>query len=181
VKHRRWGQAVLAVLATVIALAVPDIARAAGTDGPWKITPQSSSSKCLDLPGSDTSDGTIVNIYTCHSGITPLNQRSTFHHWSDGSVYIINGASGKCLTTAGLTIESGAYIEDWPCAQANRWVQKRIETGAHDYYQFQWAGQQEWCINVYRNLTANNTHLILYHCVSGGAANDLFTWTPAAQ
>jgi hypothetical protein len=179
-KHRRWGQVVLAVLATVIALAVPGIARAAGTDGPWKISPQSSSSKCLDLPNSNTADGVIVNIYTCHSGITPLNQRWTFHHWSDGSVYIINGASGKCLTTAGLTVESGAYIEDYPCAQANRWVQRRLETGAHDYYQFRWAGLEDWCINVYRNSTANNTHLILYHCTSG-SANDLFTWNPAVQ
>jgi hypothetical protein len=179
-KIRRLGQAAIAVLALVTAVALPSAAWAA-VDGPWKILPQNSSSKCVELGPTNPATGTFIDIYSCPGGITPLDYRWTFYHNSDGTVYIKNGSSGNCASTAARQLSSGALIKDAPCSDSLKWVQTRKSTGAHDYYQFQVSGQRQWCINVRGNSTANGTSLILYQCTSAGAANDLFTWIPAVQ
>jgi Ricin-type beta-trefoil lectin domain-like len=178
-KFRRLSRIAVAVLAALTAVVIPSQAWAA-PDGPWIITPQSTSAKCLELPHANTATGTIVDIYTCPSGITPLHMRWTFQHLSDGSVHLVNGVSGKCASAAGGTIESGVFIEEWPCSASDRWLQVRIETGPHDYYQFKSVDDTSLCMNVRGNSTANDAPLILYRCTSG-SANDLFTWNPAHQ
>lgn len=178
-RFRRLGHAVVAVLAALTAAVIPGRAWAA-TDGPWMIFPQSTyPARCLELPHANTATGTIVDIYTCPSGITPLHMRWTFLHFNDGTVQLQNGVSGKCASAPGGTLESGAFVEEWPCATYNHWIETRRETGTQDYYQFKTPGAN-LCLNVRGNATANDTPLILYTCTSG-VANDLFTWTPAHQ
>jgi len=179
VRFRRLTHAAVAVLAVLTAAAIPSQAWAA-PDGPWMIFPQSTfPSKCLELPHANTATGTNVDIYTCPSGITPLHMRWEFLHQSDGTVQIQNKVSNKCATPVGGTLESGAFVDEEPCANYTTWIQVRRQTGSHDYYQFRTPGAN-LCLNVRGNGTANDTLMIIYTCTSG-VANDLFTWIPARQ
>ena len=64
--------------------------------------------KCLDVHGAGTADGTAVEIYDCNGG---TNQQWTLN--SDGT--IVGVGSGKCLDATGHGTANGTLIQIWTC------------------------------------------------------------------
>ncbi|GAA1555548.1 hypothetical protein GCM10009827_090410 [Dactylosporangium maewongense] len=65
-------------------------------------------SKCLDVNGAATADGTPVIIYDCHTG---ANQQWSVN--ADGTV--VSVASGKCLDATAHGTANGTPLAIWTC------------------------------------------------------------------
>jgi alpha-galactosidase len=114
------------------------------------------SGRCLDIPNSNTTNGTQPIIWDCNGG---ANQRWTV---SGQTLQVL----GKCLD-APLNATAGARAQIWDCnGGANqRWTLNSDGTIA---------GQQSGlCLDVNGNATANGTVVILWTCT--GAANQRWT------
>jgi hypothetical protein len=114
------------------------------------------SGRCLDMPGSNSTNGTQPIIWDCNGG---NNQRWTLNGQTLQSL-------GKCLDAPwGAT--AGTKVQIWDCnGGANqRWSQNSNGTiiGA----------ASGLCLDVNGNATANGTPVILWTCT--GAANQRWT------
>jgi alpha-galactosidase len=115
-----------------------------------------SSGRCLDVPNSNTANGTQPVIWDCGSG---TNQR-----WTVSGQTL--QALGKCLD-APIGATAGAKVQLWDC-----------NGGTNQQWTFQSNGtirgtQSGLCLDVDRNLTANGTVILLWTC--SGAANQQWT------
>ncbi|MGC4869447.1 glycoside hydrolase family 27 protein [Micromonospora sp. DT53] len=110
------------------------------------------SGRCLDVPNSNTSNGTQPVIWDCNGA---ANQRWT----SSGQTL---QALGKCLD-APANAAAGAKVQIWDCnGGANQqWVVNANGTIS--------GTQSGLCLDVNGNATANGTTVILWTCT--GAAN----------
>jgi alpha-galactosidase len=115
-----------------------------------------SSGRCLDVPNSNTTNGTQPIIWDC-SGAT--NQR-----WTASGQAL--QALGKCLD-APIGATAGSKVQLWDC-----------NGGANQQWSFQSNGtirgnQSGLCLDVNNNQTANGTLTLLWTCT--GAANQQWT------
>jgi lysophospholipase L1-like esterase len=114
------------------------------------------SGRCLDLPGSNTANGTQPIIWDCNGG---ANQ-----HWT------LNGASiqvlGKCLD-APVNATAGTKAQVWDCngATNQQWTLNSDGTIR--------GVQSGLCLDVDHNLTANGTGVLLWTCTA--AVNQRWT------
>lgn len=134
----------------------------------YKVTPggsvvpnrlvSASSGRCLDVPDGNTTSGTRLVIWDCHSG---ANQQ-----WSLSNG-VIRSALGKCLD-APLDAVAGSYVQIWDCNGGNnqQWTQQTNGTLR--------GSRSGLCLDVDRNLTANNTAVLLWHCT--GSSNQVWSW-----
>ncbi|WP_406085228.1 family 20 glycosylhydrolase [Micromonospora zamorensis] len=130
--------------------------------GPKKgVITGAASGRCVDIPGSNTTDGTAVNLWDCNSG---ANQ--TWAHRNDGTLT----ALGKCLWPANGSITDGTTIVIGTCTTATtqRWT---YDTATSTY---RTGGK---CLDANGGATANGTRLILWPCTNG--ANQRWS-TPTA-
>ncbi|WP_120322063.1 glycoside hydrolase family 27 protein [Catellatospora citrea] len=115
-----------------------------------------SSGRCLDVPQSNTANGTQPVIWDCNGG---ANQQ-----WA------VNGAAlqalGKCLD-APLNATAGAKAQLWDCngGTNQQWNLNSDGTVSNR--------QTGLCVDVNGNATANGTLVILWTCT--GAANQRWT------
>src|SRR4029079_6150409 len=113
---------------------------------------------CLDLPQSNTTNGTQLVIWDCNGGV---NQRWT-----------VNGQTpqvmGKCRD-APLNAAPGAKAQIWDCngTPNQQWVFNGNGTVG--------GLQSGLCLDVNGNATANGTTAILWTCTA--AANQRWTRT----
>jgi O-glycosyl hydrolase len=64
--------------------------------------------KCLDVTGKGTTNGVLVELWTCNGGTNQL--------WSAGAANSLVGTgSGKCLDDPGSTTVNGTQQEIWTC------------------------------------------------------------------
>jgi alpha-galactosidase len=110
------------------------------------------SGRCLDIPGSNSVNGTQPVIWDCNGG---TNQR-----WTTNGQSI--QALGKCLD-APINATAGAKAQIWDC-----------NGGANQQWTINSDGtvrgsQSGLCLDVDHNLTANGTVVLLWTC--GAAAN----------
>jgi alpha-galactosidase len=127
-----------------------------GSAQPTGTLVSAASGRCLDVPQSNTTNGTQPVIWDCNGG---ANQRWT----SSGQTL---QALGKCLD-APLNAAAGSKVQIWDCnGGANqRWTHNSNGTIT---------GQQSGlCLDVSGALTANGTQVILWQCT--GAANQRWT------
>jgi lysophospholipase L1-like esterase len=114
------------------------------------------SGRCLDVPGSSTTNGTQPIIWDCSGG---ANQRWT----ADGQTL---RSLGKCLDSpSGAT--AGAKAQLWDCTGAanQRWTLNSDGTVRN--------APSGLCLDVSGNATANGTVVILWTCTAG--ANQRWT------
>lgn len=116
-----------------------------------------SSGRCLDVPGSATTNGTGLVIWDCHSA---ANQ--TWTAGTDGTLRSL----GKCLD-APPSATAGTRVQLWDC-----------NGGTNQQWAFQSNGtirgaRSGLCLDVDRNLTANNTAVLLWTCT--GSANQVWS------
>ena len=113
------------------------------------------SGRCIDVPGSSTSNGTQVQLWDCHGG---TNQRWTYTANRQLMAY-----GNKCLDANGQGTSNGTTVTIWDCnGQANQlWNlnSNGTVTGV----------QSGLCVDAYGAGTANGTKIILWSC--NGAAN----------
>jgi lysophospholipase L1-like esterase len=110
------------------------------------------SGRCLDVPGSNSANGTQPIIWDCHGAD---NQRWTFTGASIQSL-------GKCLD-APVNAAAGTRVQIWDCSGATnqQWTLNGDGTIR--------GVQSGLCLDVDHNLTANGTAVLLWTCTA--AAN----------
>ena len=111
------------------------------------------SGRCIDLPGSNTSNGTQVQLWDCHGG---TNQRWTYTANRQLTVY-----GNKCLDANGQGTSNGTAVTIWDCnGQANQqWnlSANGTVTGV----------QSGLCVDASGAGTANGTQVVLWSCTGG--------------
>jgi hypothetical protein len=108
-----------------------------------------SSGRCLDIPASNTANGTQPQIYDCHNG---ANQRWTVNGQTLQSL-------GKCLDAPTGAV-AGSKVQIYDCnGQSNqRWnlnTNGTISSAANGL-----------CLDVNGNKTVNGTLVILWNCTT---------------
>ncbi len=72
--------------------------------------------KCLDVPGSTTTAGTQLDIWTCNGGSNQI-----WTHTSAGQLTVYSGGSQMCLDAFNNQTTPGTKVEIWTCnGQANQ-------------------------------------------------------------
>jgi alpha-galactosidase len=115
-----------------------------------------SSGRCLDVPNSNTANGTQPVIWDCNGA---TNQK-----WTVSGQTL--QALGKCLD-APAGAAAGAKVQLWDCngGTNQQWTLQSDGTVR--------GSQSGLCLDVYNNQTANNTPVILWTC--NGANNQKWT------
>jgi len=113
------------------------------------------SARCVDVPGSSTTNGTQVQLWDCHGG---TNQRWTYTASRQLMVY-----GNKCLDANGQGTSNGTAVIIWDCnGQANQQWNVNANgaiTGV----------QSGLCLDAAGAATANGTKIQLWACT--GASN----------
>ncbi|MEU7873411.1 ricin-type beta-trefoil lectin domain protein [Dactylosporangium sp. NPDC049140] len=111
------------------------------------------SGRCIDVPGSTTTNGTQVQLWDCHGGI---NQRWTY---TTGRQLMVYG--NKCLDASGQGTGTGTAVVIWDCnGQANQ----QWNLGANGSIT---GVQSGLCVDAAGAGTANGTKLQLWTCHGG--------------
>nr|WP_081952386.1 ricin-type beta-trefoil lectin domain protein [Kitasatospora phosalacinea] len=112
------------------------------------------SGRCVDIPGSATSNGTQAQLWDCHGG---TNQRWTYTASKQLVVY-----GNKCLDASGQGTGNGTAVVIWDCnGQANQqWNvnSNGTVTGV----------QSGLCVDAAGTGTANGTKIQLWACSGAG-------------
>jgi hypothetical protein len=107
--------------------------------------------KCVDIPSSNTANGTPVELWDCNGG---TNQ--TWTVGADGTLR----ALGKCLDITGGGTANGKLIELWDC-----------HGGANQVWQVSGSvlvnPQSNRCLDVPNGNSANGTRLQVWDCNRG--------------
>ena len=113
----------------------------------------SGSGRCIDVPNSNTANGTRVQLWDCHSG---SNQRWTY---TAGRQLLVLG--NKCLDANGAGTGNGTAIIIWDCHGGTNQQWNLNSNGTISGVQ---SGR---CLDAAGNGTANGTQLQLWDCHSG--------------
>lgn len=114
-----------------------------------------SSGRCLDVPGASTTNGTQVQLWDCHGG---TNQRWTYTSSKQLTVY-----GNKCLGASGRGTANGIAVVIWDCdGDANQ----QWNINANGTITGVQSGR---CLDAVGAATANGTRIQLYACTA--AAN----------
>ncbi|MEU6159680.1 non-reducing end alpha-L-arabinofuranosidase family hydrolase [Streptomyces sp. NPDC047130] len=152
--HRRHLSAVfsaaVAVLAALAAMLVAEPAQAASSGA----LRHAASGRCLDLPNSNTANGTYLQIYDCNG---QSNQQWTLTDSNQLTVL------GRCLDVPGHSTTAGVQLQIYACSG-----------GANQQWRVNSDGtivgvQSGLCLDAKDNGTANGTRVQLWTCT--GSSN----------
>ena len=130
------------------------VVRTAGSAGPIRGV----ASKCVDVAGGATADGTKIQLWTCNG--------TAAQSWtvSGGTVR----ALGKCMDVAGGGTAAGTRVQLWSCngSGAQTWAGQADGTLRNP--------QSGRCLEAQGGATADGTQLIIANCNAASAAQ---RWT----
>ncbi|MET9193552.1 endo-1,4-beta-xylanase [Streptomyces olivaceus] len=111
------------------------------------------SGRCLDVPGTSTTDGTQLQLWDCHSG---TNQQWTYTEAGEFRVY-----GDKCLDAGGTG--NGTRVQIYSCwgGDNQKW---RLDSNGSVV-----GVQSGLCLDTVSGGTANGTLIQLYSCSNGGS------------
>jgi len=128
----------------------------------WRVTPAGgcaaavptgeivgNGAKCVDVTGSNTTDGTATILYTCTG-----NANQAWTRPGDGTVRTL----GKCLTASGTTAGSAAVISTCTASTAQQWTAQPDGTVTNK--------ASGLCLDVYGGGSADGTKLDTWTCGS---------------
>jgi endo-1,4-beta-xylanase len=109
--------------------------------------------KCLDVPGSSTTAGTQLQIWTCSGGSNQI-----WTHTSSGQLTVYSGGSQMCLDAYNHQTTPGTKVEIWSC-----------NGGANQQWNLNANGtitgvQSGLCLDVTGASTANGALVELWTC-----------------
>jgi mannan endo-1,4-beta-mannosidase len=124
--------------------------------------------KCVDLQASGTADGTVVQLYTCATGVA---QTWTVNAPA-GTGTVVNPSSGKCLDVTGGGTADGTKVQLWTCngTSAQQWTY----SGTAGTFRNAASGK---CLDATGQSSADGTRLQVWTC--NGQTNQRWT-LPAA-
>jgi hypothetical protein len=118
--------------------------------------------RCLDVPGSTTTQGTQVQLWDCHAG---TNQ--TWTRTASGQLTVYSGGDLRCLDASGQGRTNGTPVIIWACnGQPNQ--QWNLNSNGSTT-----SVQSGLCLDVAGAGTANGTKVQLWACT--GASNQQWT------
>lgn len=157
------------VLATA-AMAVIGLAPApAQASGWWIQYSDTGTGLCMDVKNSSSSDGAIVQEYSCKvPGTSGASNQEFQFQAMNGAIQIVNSHSGKCVEIANWSTADGGTAQQHGCTGTPNQLWQTVYVGSTPRgatkYQFQ---------NVYSGkcLTGTTTGYALYQytCTSGNA------------
>jgi hypothetical protein len=112
------------------------------------------SNRCLDVPGSTTTNGTQTEIYDCNGG---ANQQ-----WTYNASKQLVGIGGKCLDVNGQSTTPGAKVDIYTCNGGTNQQWNLNSNGTVTGL------QSGLCLDVTGAATANGTKVEVWTC-NGGA------------
>jgi hypothetical protein len=118
------------------------------------------SGKCLTVPDSSTSNGTIIQQSPC-AGLA--NQRFTFQPTTDGFYRIVTGQAGKCLDVKYQSLALGQLVQQWDCWLPGPNQQVRLEPTDSGYYRLILRHSVK-CLRIADGSTADGAYLTQYDC-----------------
>ncbi|CAM5514176.1 Beta-xylanase OS=Streptomyces fumanus OX=67302 GN=GCM10018772_38630 PE=3 SV=1 [Streptomyces fumanus] len=110
------------------------------------------SGRCVDVPGSSTTDGTQVQLWDCHGG--------TNQTWTSTDAGELRVFDNKCLDAAGTG--NGAKVQIYTCWGGDNQKWRLNSDGTIT------GVQSGLCLDAVGAGTANGTLLQLYTCSSSG-------------
>lgn len=114
------------------------------------------SGKCLDVPGSSTTNGTQLDVYSCNAG---GNQEFTLA--PNGEITVYSGSSEKCLDAYQQGKTADTIVDVYTCGGgANQLWQAHPDGSVTN-------NESGLCLDVYGQGTANGTKVDLYTCNGG--------------
>lgn len=119
----------------------------------------SHSGKCLDVPGSATSNGAVMQQWRCHGGV---EQQWRFVPLASGAYQLVNYFNGKCLDVMSDSQSSGAPIIQWPCDGGNS-QQWRVQVAVNDTLQLVNVLSNK-CLEVQGASTSNGVSVVQATC-----------------
>lgn len=127
--------------------------KAAADSGPaGAIRQVGGSGKCLNDPGSNTRNGTLVNLWTCDGH---PNQKWTVVQ--DGTIRVL----GKCLDVVGGSKSNGAKMQLWTCNSADG--AQTWQAGTDGELVNPHSGK---CLDVAVSSAGNGTRPVLWTCAN---------------
>jgi len=128
-----------------------------------------SSSKCLNVPLSSTSDGALMEILTCSGG---SNQLFRANGTPDGRYVFTNVNSGKCLHT--LETMPDPRLAQWTC-DGSATQAFAVQNTAVGYFSLVNMASG-FCPDVFGNVTTDTTYVHLWTC--SGLDNQSWQFSP---
>jgi chitinase len=122
------------------------------------------SNKCVEVPGSSTSNGTILDILTCGSG---TNQTWVATDKGGGQWQFKNTNSGKCWDITGNSTTAGAMIEQYTCKTSGYANQTFTLTSAGAGYYYQKPVISGLCTDVVGGSSSDGAQIEQWGCHSG--------------
>jgi len=140
-----WGESHGAAIGAVVVTSGP--AALAGTGQLTGV-----GGKCVDVSGSNTANGTRIQLWTCNG--------TGAQSWTVGTDGTIR-ALGKCMDVSGGSTANGARVQLWDCngTGAQQWT----VTGAHDIVN----PQANKCLDATGAASTDGTPLQIWDCTGG--------------
>jgi hypothetical protein len=108
----------------------------------YSVRPALNTSKCLDLPGLQTANGTPLQIWDCNGG---PNQQ-----WVPDPVYnYLQGYGGKCVEAPGFQNANGTILDYWDC---NKGSNQQFYLGTYQYCTQQYGGSLGASFQDFKNI-----------------------------
>jgi hypothetical protein len=149
--------------------------------GPFRIQPQNSINKCLDVTGGPTATGNGIPVqqWDCFDSL-PENQIWYLQAGPNGTAYVIAGTSLQdpnpnrwiCLDVRDLSLANGAAIQQWDCSKGlnQRWI-----TTPNTEFKNKLSGK---CLDVTGGPGATGNGVPIQQWSCGGGANQHWGLTP---
>jgi hypothetical protein len=117
---------------------------------------KSDTRKCVDIPGSDMTNGNKIQIWDCNNNKNQM--------WYFDGLYIRSGINDqKCLDVPGSDYTNGNKLDLWDC---NGLANQQFKGGGT--YQWELVASPGKCIDLYGGDTTNGKLLEIWDCVSPG-------------
>ncbi len=116
--------------------------------------------KCVDIPGSSTTNGVLAQLYTCNG--------TGAQTWTVGTDGSIKALGNKCLDVKDNGTADGAAVQLWDCSggAAQKWTYNSTTKTLVN-------PQANKCLDVKGNTSADGTQLQIWTCFGG--ANQQWT------
>ncbi|WP_437806942.1 RICIN domain-containing protein [Sorangium sp. So ce1078] len=128
------------------------------------------SGKCLDVNNASTSDGAVVQQWTCNGG----NNQQWLLQSAGGAYYrIVARHSGKCLDVVSSSTADGASVKQYTCNGGNN-QQWQFQDDGGGYYRIV-ARHSGKCLDVVSGSTSDGAAVKQYTC-NGGNNQQWESW-----
>jgi hypothetical protein len=148
--------------------AIPAVGLRRSLPGYFELRPQSAPTKCMDVNGSGSSNGTKIQVWSCGG---TSNQR--FVYTAEGQLRPQH-ANLYCTDINGGSAGNGKLIHLWDCdgGSSEKWL---INTDGS----FKSSNNQAYCLDAASGSTTNGAQFVTKSC--SGASSQKFTLQPVAD